>query len=199
MSATTARLERHGLKADEVISRLDGFYCYNVSVSLWADAVANRLEGLALYLLNEELAEVAQDARAAAAKLAAHIGDLGGAVTAHPGELADRFPRRLQGPSELRRPCGDSRRRSVEPGRHHRRLQRLPGPDGRQGPREPPPGHQAPWAGNSSPGRPGSRPSWERPAVMTSPALAGCYHGQVVWWWLGGLDGRRESTRQMCL
>jgi len=65
MSATTARLERHGLKADEVISRLDGFYCYNVSVSLWADAVANRLEGLALYLLNEELAEVAQDARAA--------------------------------------------------------------------------------------------------------------------------------------
>jgi hypothetical protein len=45
MSTTTARLERHGLAADEVIRRLDDFYCYNVSVSLWADAVANRLEG----------------------------------------------------------------------------------------------------------------------------------------------------------
>ena len=105
MSATTARLERHGLKADEVISRLDGFYCYNVSVSLWADAVANRLEGLALYLLNEELAEVAQDARAAAAKLAAHIGDLGGAVTAHPGELADRSPGDFRVPANCADPA----------------------------------------------------------------------------------------------
>jgi len=105
MSATTARLERHGLKADEVISRLDGFYCYNVSVSLWADAVANRLEGLALYLLNEELAEVAQDAHAAAAKLAAHIGDLGGAVTAHPGELADRSPGDFRVPANCADPA----------------------------------------------------------------------------------------------
>jgi ferritin-like protein len=92
MSTTTARLERRGLEVDEVIRRLDGFYCYNVSVSLWADAVANRLEGPALYLLADELAEVAQDARAAAAKLAARAGDLGGAVTALQRDLADRFP-----------------------------------------------------------------------------------------------------------
>jgi ferritin-like protein len=92
MSATTAHLERRGLDVDEIIRRLDGFYCYNVSVSLWADAVANRLEGIALYLLTDELGEVAQDARAAAAKLATRIGDLGGAVTAHPRDVADRSP-----------------------------------------------------------------------------------------------------------
>src|SRR5215469_2066857 len=92
MSATTARLERRGLEAGEIIRRLDGFYCYHVSVSLWADAVANRLAGPALYLLEDVLAEVADDARAAAAKLAARIGDLGGAVTADPRELADRSP-----------------------------------------------------------------------------------------------------------
>src|SRR5262249_32031617 len=100
MSATTAHLERRGLDVDGIIRRLDGFYCYNVSVSLWADAVANRLEGIALYLLTDELAEVAQDARAAvapdaraaAAKLATRIGDLGGAVTAHPRDVADRSP-----------------------------------------------------------------------------------------------------------
>ena len=92
MSATTARLERRGLDVGEIIRRLDGFYGYNVTVSLWADAVANRLAGPALYLLADELTEVAADARAAAAKLAARIGDLGGGVTAHPRELADHSP-----------------------------------------------------------------------------------------------------------
>src|SRR5215470_7857540 len=120
MSATTARLERHGLKADEVISRLDGFYCYNVSVSLWADAVANRLEGLALYLLSEELAEAAQGRTCR--------GGQARCPYRRPRRLGDRpsrgadgpLARRLQGPSGLRRSCGDSRHRSVEPGRHHR-------------------------------------------------------------------------------
>lgn len=92
MNATTARLERRGLEVSEIIRRLDSFYCYNVSVSLWADAVANRLAGPALYMLEDEVAEVAKHARAAAAKLAARIGDLGGAVTAHPRELADCSP-----------------------------------------------------------------------------------------------------------
>jgi hypothetical protein len=31
MSTTTARLERRGLKVDEFIRHLNGFYCYNVS------------------------------------------------------------------------------------------------------------------------------------------------------------------------
>src|SRR5262249_61806917 len=46
--------------------------------------------GPAPYQMARELAEVAHDARAAAAKLAARIGDLGGAVTAHPRDVADR-------------------------------------------------------------------------------------------------------------
>jgi hypothetical protein len=34
------------LAVQDVIDALDGFYCHNVVVSLWADAVANRLEGI---------------------------------------------------------------------------------------------------------------------------------------------------------
>jgi hypothetical protein len=72
------------LNIKAVIEALDGFYCHNVIVSLWADAVANRLEGLAIYLLSDELPEVAEHARKAAARLADRIGDLGGAITADP-------------------------------------------------------------------------------------------------------------------
>jgi len=92
MNSATARLERRGLNVSEETGALDGFYCYNVSVALWADAVANRLAGPALYLLADELAEVAEDARAASARLADRIGDLGGTVTADPRELPGRFP-----------------------------------------------------------------------------------------------------------
>jgi ferritin-like protein len=60
--------------------------------SLWADAVANRLQGLAIYLLSDELPEVADDARKAASRVADRIGDLGGAVTADPRQLLDRAP-----------------------------------------------------------------------------------------------------------
>jgi ferritin-like protein len=77
---------------NDVTDALDSFYCHNVVASLWADAVANRLEGMAIYLLGDELAEVASDARAAAARLAGRIGDLGGAVTADPRQLLDRAP-----------------------------------------------------------------------------------------------------------
>jgi ferritin-like protein len=88
----------------DVVEALDGFYCHNVVVSLWADAVANRLQGMALYLLGDELAEVADHARAAARRLADRIGDLGGAVTGDPRELVDRAP----GESEFAIPdCSD--------------------------------------------------------------------------------------------
>jgi ferritin-like protein len=80
------------LAVDDVIEALDGFYCHNIVVSLWADAVANRLEGMAIYLLSDELPEVAGHARAAARRLADRIGDLGGAVTADPRQLIDRAP-----------------------------------------------------------------------------------------------------------
>jgi ferritin-like protein len=85
-----------GLNIKAVIGALDSFYCHNVIVSLWADAVANRLEGLAIYLLSDELPEVAEHARKAAARLADRIGDLGGAITADPRQLLDRAPRQLR-------------------------------------------------------------------------------------------------------
>ncbi|MGH3228703.1 MAG: hypothetical protein ACRDOA_09005 [Streptosporangiaceae bacterium] len=52
------------LDAQHVIDTLDSFYCHNHVVALWADAVANRPEGLAIYLLSDELPEVAEHARA---------------------------------------------------------------------------------------------------------------------------------------
>ena len=87
-----------------VIDDLDSFYCHNIVVSLWADAVANRLEGMAIYLLSDELPEVADHARKAARNLADRVGDLGGAITADPRQLIDRAP----GASEFTVPdCSD--------------------------------------------------------------------------------------------
>lgn len=80
------------LAAKDVIDTLDSFYCHNVVVSLWADAVANRLEGPAIYLLSDEIPEVAEHARRASARLAERIGDLGGAITADPRQVIDRAP-----------------------------------------------------------------------------------------------------------
>jgi len=89
-----------------VIETLDGFYCHNVVVGLWADAVANRLEGMALYLLGDELREVADHAHGAARRLADRVGDLGGAITADPRPLIDRAP----GEGEFTIPdCSDPR------------------------------------------------------------------------------------------
>jgi len=76
----------------DVAGALDSFYCHNHVVALWADAVANRLEGMAIYLLSDELPEVADHAREAARRLAGRIGDLGGAITADPRQLLDRAP-----------------------------------------------------------------------------------------------------------
>ena len=94
------------LAAQDVIDTLDSFYCHNVVAALWADAVTNRLEGLAIYLLSDELPEVAEHARAAARRLADRIGDLGAAVTGDPRKLIDRAP----GDNEFTIPdCSDPR------------------------------------------------------------------------------------------
>jgi len=76
----------------DVIDALDSFYCHNVVAGLWTDAVANRLEGLAIYLLSDELGEVSDHARAAARRIADRIGDLGGAITGDPRQILDRAP-----------------------------------------------------------------------------------------------------------
>ena len=80
------------LDIKDVIDALDSFYCHNVVAGLWADAVANRLQGMAIYLLSDELPEVADHARAAARRIADRIGDLGGAITADPRQFIDRAP-----------------------------------------------------------------------------------------------------------
>jgi ferritin-like protein len=91
---------------DLAIKTLNSFYCANVVVSLWADAVGNRLEGPPIYLLTDELEEVSDHARAAAHELADRIGDLGGAVTADPRRLLDARP----GDHDFELPdCGDIR------------------------------------------------------------------------------------------
>ena len=94
------------LNIKDAIDALDSFYCHNVVAGLWADAVANRLEGMAIYLLSDELPEVADHARAAARRLADRIGDLGGAITGDPRQLLDRAP----GVTEFTIPdCSDPR------------------------------------------------------------------------------------------
>jgi len=91
---------------DQTIKSLDSFYCANVVVSLWADAVGNRLEGPAIFLLTDELGEVSDHARSAAQQLADRVGDLGGAITADPCQLRDVAP----GDSDFELPdCGDVR------------------------------------------------------------------------------------------
>ncbi len=54
--------------------------------------MANRLQGMAICLLSDELPEVADQARAAARRLADRIGDIGGAVTGNLRRLLDRAP-----------------------------------------------------------------------------------------------------------
>src|SRR5215475_490859 len=76
----------------DVIDDLDSFSCHNIVASLWADAVANRLQGPAIYLLSDELPGVSEHARGAASRLADRIGDLGGAITGDPSQLLDRAP-----------------------------------------------------------------------------------------------------------
>lgn len=94
------------LDARDVIGALDSFYCHNHVVALWADSVANRLEGTAIYLLSDELPEVAEHARKAAGRLADRVGDLDGAITGDPRLLIDR----ASGPAEFTIPdCSDPR------------------------------------------------------------------------------------------
>ena len=80
------------VEVKEVVRSLDRFYCYNLAVMHWAEALANRLEGPAAFLLGSELEEVAEHSHTAAKALADRIGDLGGAVTADPAQLVERSP-----------------------------------------------------------------------------------------------------------
>src|SRR6516225_5706704 len=78
-----------------VIDDLDSFYCHNIVASLWADAVANRLEGMAIYLLSDELPEVAEHARAAARRPTR--GATGSRTVSGAGLVPRERPRRQPG------------------------------------------------------------------------------------------------------
>jgi hypothetical protein len=107
------------LAVQDVIETLDGFYCHNVTVGLWAAAVANRLEGMAIYLLSDELPEVADQARAAARRLADRIGNLGGASPLTPAAYRPRAGRdRVHDPGLLRLPR-DHHLRAAAPQHSH--------------------------------------------------------------------------------
>ena len=51
-----------GVDVEEVVERLDSFYCYNMVVLQFCLAMENRLEGQASFLLGDELEEVAEEA-----------------------------------------------------------------------------------------------------------------------------------------
>src|ERR687898_495721 len=79
-----------GIDIEEIVDRLDGYYCYNLVVVHFSSALHNRLEGQAAYLLGDELEENAEQSLEAARKLADRIGELGGAVTADPTRFVER-------------------------------------------------------------------------------------------------------------
>lgn len=104
MTIAADLIAKRGADVDDILDRLDSCYAQNVVNALWADAVANRAEGPVLFLLPDELAEVAADARAAASSLAERIGDLGGAITADPTALVARS---VTGSFSLPENCAD--------------------------------------------------------------------------------------------
>jgi ferritin-like protein len=75
-----------------VIDALDRLYCGHLVALHWSDAVRNRLEGQAAFLLSDQLAVVAKQSLEAAHKLADRIAELDGAVTADPTAFVDRSP-----------------------------------------------------------------------------------------------------------
>jgi ferritin-like protein len=89
---TTATELSHTTDIRNLINQLDELHNANMVVMHWCHAVQNRLEGQALYLLNEELSEVAGQSLADARRLADRIAELGGAITGDPDYLVERSP-----------------------------------------------------------------------------------------------------------
>lgn len=78
------------IQIQELIDTLDSYYCYYLRVLHWSQAVLNRLEGQAAFILTEELEEVAEQCLKNAKAIAERIGELDGAVTGDPAQFAAR-------------------------------------------------------------------------------------------------------------
>jgi ferritin-like protein len=78
-----------GVDAEAVVADLDRLRAAHVVAEQWLLAVENRLEGPALYLLEDELPEQAETNRQAGALLADRVAELDGAITGDPTKLVE--------------------------------------------------------------------------------------------------------------
>ena len=79
----------HGVAPEAVVSDLDRLRAAHVVAEQWLLATENRLQGSALYLLDDELPELAGINRHAAAALAGRVAELDGAITGDPALLVE--------------------------------------------------------------------------------------------------------------
>ena len=71
-----------GLDRDKLIDSLNSLYCYEIATMVWAMAVRSRLSGQVLFVLNDEMEELASESLENARALAERIGEIGGGLPA---------------------------------------------------------------------------------------------------------------------
>jgi bacterioferritin len=81
-----------GIDIQEIIDTLDSFHAQSWLVVHFSQALKNRLEGQAAFLLSKELEDKAQESIKHARKLAERITDLGGFETGDPTEFVMLSP-----------------------------------------------------------------------------------------------------------
>jgi ferritin-like protein len=93
MSKASTQLVR-GIDVEEVVRALDSLRSSHLVAMHWAHTVRDRLEGSALFLLEDELEEVAGQSLEAAADLGERITELDGEATGDPTLFVERslFP-----------------------------------------------------------------------------------------------------------
>jgi hypothetical protein len=72
---------------DDTISALNALYACEALTTHWSLGVQNRLQGQAIFILNDELGEVAIEARTHAAAIAERVGQLSVEILAGPGRF----------------------------------------------------------------------------------------------------------------
>jgi bacterioferritin len=81
-----------GIDIEEMIDALDSFHAQSWVVVHFSQALKNRLEGQAAFLLSKELEDKAQESMKHAKKLAERIAELGGTETGDPTEFVMLSP-----------------------------------------------------------------------------------------------------------